>query len=213
MSACLLCDRDLAEDEASRVACRACQVRLSTHLRELPGLYRLLGIVLRPSGGTDGPRVSGTRAVSLPVNEGALELRAWGGMVTALEVHEEDWRRVLGLGAMARFRGTAEQALMATVEFLGQHLWWACERYGDIDGFADDLRQLRSAVLSVVDPTPASERARRLGYCPAPLDGGPCGAVVTLRSGAAIATCRWCRADYPPETWLDLAAALIQEAS
>lgn len=214
MTHCLLCEGALAEEEAGRVACRACQVALSKDLRELPELYRRLGAELRPGGGAGGPHVSGTKDVQLPVNEDALDLRSWGGMVTALEAHEEDWRRALGLGAMARFRGTAEQALSTTVEFLAGHLWWACERYADIDGLAADVRRLRGAALSVVEPVPAADRPRRLGYCPAVCDDGVmCGAVVTLRPGHTRAVCRWCGCSYPPETWLALAAAQTQEAS
>jgi hypothetical protein len=199
---CLLCHGALEDSEVGRVACRACQVALGGQLRELPGLYARLGAELRP-GSSAGLRVSGTKSVPLPVNEEALGLRAWGGMVTDLQAHEDDWRRALRL-PLASFRGTVEQTLGAAVEFLAGHLWWAAEKYPDIDGLAEDVRRLRGAALSVLEPR---EQPRRLGCCPAVADGVECRAVVQLPRGHTTAICRWCGCLYPPETWLELAAA------
>ncbi|MEU6344460.1 hypothetical protein ABZ883_26330 [Streptomyces sp. NPDC046977] len=207
MISCGLCCEELGPDETARFACRDCQARLSAHLRELPDLYRQLGAAMVPGTAPAGEFVSGSRDRHLPVNEDALSLRAWGGMVTALEAREEEWRRVLGLGAMARFRGTAEQALTATVEFLGSHLWWACEKYPDIDGLAEDVRVLRGAALSVVSPLDPAERPRRLGFCLAAVDEGACGAVVRLMPKETVARCSWCGTDWRPERWLELKAA------
>lgn len=206
MTLCLLCDRDLPAGEERRVACTACQTRLHRHLGELPGLYRKLGDALAPSTGTGGPHVSGTRIPGLPVNEHALSLRAWGGMVDALAAHEDDWRRQLGAGMAARFRGSPEQTLTAVVGWLMGHLWWACEKYPHIDGLAEDVRRLRSAARSVVDPP---ERTVRVGTCPTLLDDGePCGAVLRYLPGAATIRCAWCRSEHGPSDWVALATAL-----
>lgn len=207
---CLLCPRPLREEEAGRMTCWLCQVALAGQLRELPGLYRQLGAELRPGAGERGPAVSGTRRDALPVNEDALDLRAWGGMVSALQAHEDDWRRVLGL-PVAPFRGSVEQTLTAAVEFLAGHLWWACEKYPDVDGLAEDVRRLRGAALSIVDPQDPATRPRRVGYCPAVHDGVVCGAVLRHRPGDRSVECRWCGAAYPPSSWLELAR--VQESS
>ncbi|MBI0294479.1 hypothetical protein JBE04_08285 [Streptomyces sp. PRKS01-29] len=211
MSECLLCERGLREDETARIACRLCQTALAGQLRELPKLYRQLGAGLLPGAGDRGPAVSGSRGHGLPVNEDALDLRAWGGMVSALQAHEDDWRRALGM-PVAPFRGSVEQTLTAVVEFLAGHLWWACEKYPDVDGLAEDVRRLRGAALSVVDPEDPATKVRRIGYCPAVYeDGAVCGAVLRHRPGTRSVECRWCGASYPPSSWPELARA--QESS
>lgn len=200
---CLLCQRDLADDEQQRVACRHCQTRLHRQLLELPSLYRQLGEHLGPAGSTQGPRVSGSKPRRLPVNEEVLELRAWGGMVTELQAHEDDWRRHLGL-PVAPWRGSVEQTLTGVVGFLAGHLWWACEKYPHIDGLDEDVKKVASAARSIVDPP---ERTIRIGNCPAAYeDGAICGAVLRALPGDTEITCRWCGAIYPESTWLQLRA-------
>ncbi|MFI6347273.1 hypothetical protein [Streptomyces sp. NPDC050560] len=207
MSACLLCHHDLDADELERVACRRCQTRLAAQLGELSALYRALAEHLAPSAGARGPAVSGTPDPGMPVTEAVLELRAWSGMVDALRAHEDDWRRALRL-PVAPWRGTVEQTLTACAQWLGAHLWWACEKYPDVDGLAEDVRRLHGAASSIVDPDPGG-RGTRAGWCTAPTaEGGPCGALLRLREGETVVTCPWCGTVYPPASWLALKAAM-----
>ncbi|MEV1006112.1 hypothetical protein [Streptomyces sp. NPDC049881] len=204
--ACLLCDDALPDGETDRQACTTCQARLARQLRALPALYHDLAHALRPGPGAPGPRVTGGGSTygQAPVNEGALDLRAWGGMVSALQAHEDDWRRVLK-AAPAPARGSVEGALTAAVEFLGAHLWWACQSYPHVDGLANDVRQLRAAALSILSP-PTGD-STRLGPCPAQYeDGTLCGATLRYIRGADSITCRRCGSHYRQAAWLALAA-------
>lgn len=209
---CLLCRRDLADDEQARVACRRCQTRLHRQLLELPDLYRRLGEALPPAGANPGPAVSGSKPRRLPVNEDVLELRAWGGMVTDLQAHEDDWRSELGM-PVAPWRGTVEQTIAGAVEWLAAHVWWACEKYPHVDGLDEDVRRLQAAARSIVDPP---ERTIRVGNCPAAYeDGAVCGAILRALPDDTEIRCRWCGASYPESTWLSLRAAQtdLEEAS
>jgi hypothetical protein len=201
VSDCLLCQQHLDADEVSRVVCCRCQARTARQLAELPDLYEKLADDLAPAGGADGPRVSGTRGDRLPVNEDVLELRGWSGMVDALLVHEDDWRRELRLPATPR-RGRAEPTLRGCVMFLAAHLWWACEKYPHVDGLAADVAKLHGAAESIVAPRDPRLRPVRVGPCPALVDGKePCGAILWLHPGEKAVTCRWCRAVYPQAVW------------
>lgn len=187
-----------------------CRERLDGRLKALPGAWRALALWLVPSPAGDHHGTRTRDEAPLPVRLNVLDLRARGG-IERLAEWERDARELLHWPPPP-FRGSIEQAVTGTVAFLRANLLWLCDQHPGIRDLDREVAEITASIASVVDPIEPADRPRRLGYCPTPLDGGPCGAVVTLRPGAATATCRWCRADYPPDTWLALRAAQIQEA-
>lgn len=210
---CELCQRPLPA-EAPAMLCPGCTRATGERLAALPGLYVTLGafraLAQSGSGG------SGCKPVDapLPLSEPVLSLRGPGGIVAVLE----DWRSALhaDLGwSQPVPRGSYEQRVKTAAAGLRDNVLWIASSWPAAGTFAQELRDLERAITSIVDPVDSADRPRRLGYCPAPTVGGPCGAVVSLPAGTALAACRWCRAEYPPESWLALAGAQseLEEAS
>ncbi|MDT3395463.1 hypothetical protein RKE29_02150 [Streptomyces sp. B1866] len=203
---CQLCEREQRSDQAEHYLCPGCTAGTARRLARMPGLYAVLAAFLAP--GRTRPEHGGTRPAEapLPVSETALSLRGPGGIVGVLE----DWRAAMqadrGWGPPA-VAGTAENRVRAAARGLAMNLDWIAQQWPAAGEFAAEMRELERSVLSVVDPAPPGERARRLGYCPVETVEGRCGAVVLLRPGQSAARCEWCGGEWGPDRWLALARA------
>lgn len=182
-----------------------CRERLDGRLAALPGAWRALALWLVPSpaGDRQGARVRDE--APLPVRLDVLDLRARGG-IERLADWERDSRELLRWPPPP-FRGSVEQAVTGTVAFLRANLLWLCDQHPGIRDLDREVAEITAAIASVVDPVEPADRPRRLGYCATVTVEGYCGAVVTLRPGAATAPCRWCGTDWGPDRWLQLRAA------
>ncbi|MFE2832188.1 hypothetical protein ACFXI6_14240 [Streptomyces mirabilis] len=137
------CGRQLRNDELGRVACRLCQDRADTVLRQLPGpkgLYAGLARVLVPGVGS-GVRVTGSRTAPLPLRIEPLSLQARGGVVTVLQTWLVDWHELLEW-RHPRWRGGLQQQLDDVVHALRVNLEWAATEHPAFGEFTDEVSSL-----------------------------------------------------------------------
>lgn len=137
---CVICARDLWEDETGRFVCRPCEDRIARHLRDLAGprgLYARLCLRNEVGAGSGGPRVSGSAEAGIAGSLGVLDMIANGGIVSTLEGWVEDWSTyglgVQGVGGRLQYR--VDQAAGTLLRNLGQ----ACHRHPALDAFADEI--------------------------------------------------------------------------
>lgn len=206
MTNCLSCER---ETPAGEYLCQPCTTRLARQLTDLPALYEALGAYLRPSSQVSTAVGSSCPApdAPLPVREDALDLIGPGGIVTALE----DWRFELCQDAEIRWPspfGDYTGRLRRVVSSLRGQLPYISGHWPAAGDFADAVRIMHSSARSVVAPR---ERPLRAGTCTANVEGGQCGAVLLAVPGEEV-KCRWCKTEYPAQSWLDLAASMDRAA-
>jgi predicted RNA-binding Zn-ribbon protein involved in translation (DUF1610 family) len=208
---CELCGREL-HDDAAAYLCPDCTKATGERLGRMQDLYEQLAAFLAPAGRR--PELIGTKPTEapLPVSETVLNLRGPGGIVGVLE----DWRSALhaDLGWTQPVpRGLIERRIREAVTGLYVNLLYIASSWPAAGAFAEELRDLERSVISIVNPP---EKTIRLGYCITEYaDSSRCGAVLRVPAGVAEVRCPWCQADYPPDTWLRLAAAQteLEEAS
>lgn len=146
---CTACGRGLLQHERGRFACRVCEARGVELLRTLPALYAQTAYLLQPGTGGKGGRVSGSKSAPLPCSEAVLSLRARGGMVTILTSWESAFRDELGYTATP-FRGTYEQTLDGTVQFLVNAAPWIYASFPAVDEYHRELRQIAGQARAIV---------------------------------------------------------------
>lgn len=200
--ACLVCEEPT---QYGAYLCQPCTTRTDDHLRGLPALYDALGAYLRPSSQVSVSVGSGSPApdAPLPVSEPALDLRGPGGMVQVLEDWRQAWCEDAGIrwpGAFGDYRGR----LLRAVRALREQLPAIASGWPEAGSFAAEVRQLHGAASSIIAPR---ERTVRAGTCTTKVAGEVCGAVLRATPGVPEIRCAWCRTEYPPSTWLDLAKA------
>ncbi|MFE2243885.1 hypothetical protein ACFXCU_30800 [Streptomyces virginiae] len=209
MSTCLLCEQP---DETGGYLCPSCTRATVGRLNALPGLYDDLLPFLTPGSGGPAGRRSAAVSAPLPVSEVVLSLRGPGGVVGVVE----DW-----LAAVRDARrmppvppaGSIETRLQAAVSGLVGHMPWISVSWPDAGTFAEEIRDLERAGVSVVDPVDRSDRGTRLGACPAVDAGGViCGAILRHHAGAKVVACEWCGCTYPPATWPGLKTWMDHDA-
>ena len=92
---CIVCRRDLWDDELDRYLCRICTGRIADDLAAIAGpagLYAQLDHHLAPGSGNGGPAVSGSRTAPLPLRLDVLNAMTQAGPVLApLETWVRDW--------------------------------------------------------------------------------------------------------------------------
>jgi len=203
-ASCGLCDRDLEHG----YLCHGCTLATAQRLDRAPRLYEALAAFLQPGGRS--PELGRTRPseAPLPLSEPVFSLRGPGGIIGVLE----DWR-----SAMQEDRGWSEPVIAGTTErrivvaarALGMNLEWIVSSWPMAGAFAEEIRDLERDVASIVNPRDPAERPRRLGPCPAVVDGADtvCGAVLLLRPGQPSVQCSWCGASWEPSRWVHLARA------
>ncbi|GAA2351687.1 hypothetical protein [Streptomyces carpaticus] len=204
MNHCLACERELRDPRVTDRLCRRCTDATTARLLRMPGLYAALDAFLAP--GATRPEASGTRPVEapLPVREQTLVLRGPGGMVGVLE----DWRRALHDDlewAPPTPAGDTAARVAAAADALHTNMPWIASSWPQAGQFADEVRDLEAAALTIVSPQP---RPYRIGRCVGlGSDGTECGANLTAEEGATEVRCPWCHRAWPPDTWLTLRAA------
>jgi hypothetical protein len=196
---CGLCERQLEHG----YLCPGCTLTTAKRLERMPRMYEALAAFLQPGGRR--PELGRTRPAEapLPICEPVAVLRGPGGIVGVLE----DWREAMqadrGWGPPVA-GGTVERRILVAARALAINLDWIAAAWPVAGAFAEEIRALERGVVSVVNPP---EPSLRLGYCPAVYeDGVVCGAVLRVPAGTAEVVCRWCGAEYPPGTWLELRA-------
>lgn len=201
-ASCGLCDRDLEHG----YLCPGDLLATAQRLGRMPRLYEALAAFLHPGGRRPEYGRCAPVEAPLPIAEPAFNLRGPGGMVSVLE----DWRSAMqadrGWGEPA-IEGNVERRVAVAARALSLNLEWIAASWPLAGAFAEEIRGLERDVASIVNPRDPKERPRRLGYCPTLLDEVLCGAVVALHPGRTSVSCSWCGAEWPPEKWIDLAAA------
>ena len=208
MTACPLCRRP-AEQQHDR-----CRQALDEHLRQIPGLYRLLADVLEP-GTSPSARVSGTRTPPLPARLEPLSLRGPGGITTDLATWETYWRHLRGLPPVAARAGTEQQLAGETVidelvKFLRTHLDWAIEHDPAVDRFAEAIHHIAESCHNALG---LGNDHMKLGTCPNVIDdsGTPCGRTLYADPYLDTIRCPRCHAEWPRARWLILGATLAAQ--
>lgn len=198
---CLICHRELRQDETARYACRRCELTIGGHLAELPGLHADLGQHLVPTGSAAGQWVTGGSVEPpLPVSEDVLSLLSHGGILTVLQTWEDDWRAELTWDPAQPVASVAG-ALAATAGFLRDNLLWACSSHPAVDEFAGDIRRLHATATRITRPV---EKPTIVGHCPREDDGEPCGGRLELPPGGQTIRCHRCDTPWSQLQWLAL---------
>lgn len=207
---CIICTRDLWENELERQACRPCQHRADTNLTALAGqptyddngqiisgLYAALGRVLAPSGSHDSARTSGAPGARLPVRLEPLNLSAPGSTVTILQTWAEDWDQRMHRDP-PRWHGTLQQQVDQAAAKLRTDLEWAASRHPVFDEFAREIRQLVNACRRQISGEPPERRVTVA--C-------PCGGTLSVAISTEGARCRDCGTQYDRADVLSLPLA------
>lgn len=198
--ACNACTRPLRQDELGRTACRICQGRADTALRQLPGrdgLYAKLATRLVPGRGGDGPAVSGSRTAPLPLRLEPLSLMARGGVVTVLQDWLVDWHEQLGW-RHPRWNGGLQQQCDEAVKALRINLDWAASSHSAFGEFTQEI----SSLVRQCERQITGERAER------PISVAcPCGTTLRVTVSTPGCRCRGCGTQYARSEVLDLPLA------
>ncbi|MGW7598147.1 hypothetical protein [Streptomyces antimycoticus] len=200
MSECLLCGRPYRDG----YLCPGCTRGIVERLGRMPSLYVALAAFLPPARRDVHGRRARAVEAPLPVSEPVLDLRGPGGMVGPLE----DWRSALhaDLGwSEPVLRGSIHERVTEAAARLTDNVLWIASSWPLAGSFAEEIRDLERAVLSVINP---QEKARRIGQCPTlQSDGTRCGAILRAPHGVTEVCCPWCRAAYPLHTWYAMVRA------
>lgn len=194
------CGRQLRHDELGRTACRLCQERVDTALRQLPGpdgLYAQLATRLMPGRGGDSVVVSASRTAPLPLRLEPLSLMARGGVVTVLQDWQVDWHEQLGW-RYPRWNGGLQQQLDEAVRALRVNLEWAATSHPAFGEFAQEV----TSMVRQCERQITGERKER------PIAVAcPCGATLKVTVSTPGARCYGCGVQYARSDVLDLPLA------
>lgn len=207
---CPLCGRR-TEDAQPHPGCIGA---LDTRLASIPQLYAELAAVLEPSSSA-AARVSGTRTPPLPLRLEPLSLQCRGGIVSILATWETDWRDRRGLARIPARAGREQlldsaRILADVVTFLRAHLDWAVREHPAVEEFAGEVREIIGACRLALGLT---GDLKRIGQCPADLDGRTCGRVLYADPYADDINCDRCRTRWHRSQWLLLGAVLAGSAA
>ncbi|MER6534706.1 hypothetical protein ABT215_13025 [Streptomyces sp900105755] len=210
---CVACPRQLRHDELGRQACRLCQGRADTALRQLAGpvvwdgnesdrkivsgFYAALAGVLKPGSGSGTARVSGSRTAPLPLRLEPLSLQARGGVATVLQEWLIDWHEHLGW-TRPRWQGGLQQQLDQAVHALRVNLEWAAAHH---PAFGDFLTDVTSYVRQCERQISGERTERPIAVA------CPCGTVLRVTVSTPGARCRGCQRQYARTEVLDLPLA------
>lgn len=215
---CTACGNQLWHTEAGRHACRLCEQRTATRLRELPDLYANLNqtaLLMRGTTTSNTP-TSGSRTPPIPPRLDVLNLTAPGGATRRLQDIEDAWRTALGwkheprtdatnLRTFAPWRSNPAADFQRHATFLTNNLGWACERYDSIAQDIEELRRLHAAITAALTGQPRPGRVP-VGFCPTPNpDGKPCGTDLTASTTSPRIQCPTCGTRWTsPDDWRQL---------
>jgi hypothetical protein len=194
------CGRQLRNDELDRVACRLCQERADSALRQLPGpdgLYARLATRLMPGRGGDSVVVSASRTAPLPLRLDPLSLMARGGVVTVLQDWLVDWHEQLGW-RHPRWHGGLQQQLDEVVRALRVNLDWAATKH---PAFGEFTQEITSLVRQCERQITGERQERPVAVA------CPCGTVLRVTVSTPGARCRGCNTQYGRSEVLELPLA------
>ncbi|MFE2324630.1 hypothetical protein ACFXD5_12045 [Streptomyces sp. NPDC059385] len=149
---CLICARELWEDETGRYACKPCERRIGDQLAAIAGprgLYARLCLRMEPGRRAPGESVSGSSSPSIPANLQILDLTASGGLVSTLEEWVKDWASY-GLAAPGT-GGRLQHRIDQAVATLRLNLSRAVERHPALDEFAREIDGIHRTCSALVD--------------------------------------------------------------
>ncbi|MCX4543807.1 hypothetical protein [Streptomyces sp. NBC_01565] len=154
-TSCVICSRDLWQDESDRLACRPCERRIDDRLRSIAGPRGLFArLCLRNEVGAPSaePRVSGSASASIAGSLNILNETSDGGFVSFLEEWVADWAAegigVCGTGVRPQYR--VDQAI-ANLRF---NLATACRKYPGIAAFAAEINSYCRRYEAIIDGGP-----------------------------------------------------------
>jgi len=203
MSTCAVCHRDLYADDCT--TCDSCEAWLRDGLNEIEHLWLKLPDYLE-RGSSNGDGVTGSRSPAMPANPEVMDLTSVGGIVTQLQVHEDDWRRARGFTATP-WRGNLDQTLPGVVRFLRNNLTWACQNYEHTDDLAKDLRRLIGRCRNVV--TGDKPERKFTVHCTVDDCGGPMRVSLNTRE----AECPTCYTAYTHGQLMDMEPDFLNRAA
>ncbi|QFZ75077.1 hypothetical protein GFH48_19000 [Streptomyces fagopyri] len=199
-ASCGVCERDLEFG----YLCPGDILALAERLEQLPGLADALSGALAPAARPVTERVTTSGyGPSTPVNDSALELW-YGGMATVLERWRSDIQSWKGWGEPV-VEGSVEHRVRAACRWIGMNLEWIAAEYPSAGDLGKEVRELKSAALSILGDGRGGEgRGKLLGRCVnADASGAACGAPIRHREGEATLVCEWCHCVYRDEQdWL-----------
>lgn len=202
ISACAICRNLLWED---RPVCTACENRLRDGLNEIEHLWLELPRYLQ-RGASRGDSIGGTRTPGMPPAEEVLDLISKGGIVTQLQVHEDDWRRARGF-TTTPWRGSLDQTLPGVTRFLRNNLAWACQHHTDLDDLNRDLGRLLGRCRAIVD----GEKRERFwtAYCATE----NCDGTMRISISTPRSECSKCSAEYLHQQLMQLRPDFLNKAA
>lgn len=184
---CLVCTRELWEDELGRYACKPCERRIGDTLASLAGpggLYARLCLRIQPASRSAGQTVSGSRTAPIPASLAVLDLTSNGGLVSVLEDWVTAWAAhglaTVGTGGRLQYR------VDRAVATLRLNLPQAVYRYEPIADFATEIRRLQGQCEHLVNGVGPIEF---LVQC-------SCGHTIRATLETPHAACRGCGQEY-----------------
>ena len=203
---CIVCRRDLFDDEWDRYCCRPCQNHIDADLASLAGpvtwqsgrlvsgLFAALPGELEPGARGSGPRVSGSRSAPIPARLEPLSQSADGGLVNDIEEWVRDWNH---RGYATRSSGGRPQYRMdqavATLRF---NLDTAVRRHDAINSFAEEVREIRGTcealIIGARPPKPLTAPCH-------------CGTLIRFNLNTHARYCKGCGTDYGHSALIQLA--------
>lgn len=205
---CIVCRRDLRDNEWDRYACPPCQWRIDTDLAALAGptvwqnsqlvsgLFAALPGELEPGARGSGPRVSGSKTAPIPARMEPLSRSADGGLVNDLEEWVGDWAS-RGFATPCRV-GRPQYRMDQAVATLRFNLDTAVRQHEAINSFAEDVREIRGTCEALIvgarPPKPLS------AIC-------PCGTRIKFTLNSDSRQCKGCGTDYGHSALIKLALA------
>ncbi|MEW1568298.1 hypothetical protein AB0454_35640 [Streptomyces sp. NPDC093509] len=202
MNTCTNCGRGLTGIRALWTTCQACQERLAALLVAIEDDWPRLSDCLEPTGGHSGPRVSGTKEATIPIqNDRVLNLIS---QQNGQDVPSRLYRQYANLALTRRIRPAtkpqgADHRVRLALYGIRKHLPWAVQGANlagmlqELDAIASDLRQ----VVGAEPPMPSIP-------CPAQLpDGSDCAGRMRYDQDRQTVSCRTCRTNLNPAVWID----------
>lgn len=195
---------ELCERPATAYLCPACARDLAERLQRLPGLFAALGAMLTPARSTGGGRGATVVEAPIPVRLDVVDARsAFVVLPTWARALADDRRRPELTSPRKAVGGPDDLAARVTAacRALAAARQWIASSWPAAGDCAREVRNLYDAARTV---TGTEDLSTPMGRCPAPVDGRPCGATLTLQSGRQVLRCEWCTATYPPGVWAAL---------
>ncbi len=212
---CSVCGRCQKAATLDVPACASCEDKIRANLHDLPEMYALLAGELEPGAAapSEGVRHTKADAAPIPVRLDVLSARAYGGIVKDLTDAENEVRDFFDL-TFPPFRGDVEQTVAGATEFLLVHLSRLCNEWGNIDSYAEKIRNWHQDCQRMLG---TRDRAFSPGECPLMVElpdgrSEECRGRLSVDSyGIGQVECRACGATWGRESWLILGQEIQEQ--